>query len=69
MLTLHSVGHLRARITIAYFCLSALDLLGVLNPDHEGETPSSKSGSKVRITHEEIDGWETWIWSLQHREH
>jgi geranylgeranyl transferase type-1 subunit beta len=38
------------RITIAYFCLSALDLLGAL---------------EEKTTQEQRNGWVEWIWSLQ----
>jgi hypothetical protein len=41
------------RITIAYFCLSALDLLGALD-DH--------------VALEQRQSWADWIWSLQSRE-
>lgn len=41
------------RITIAYFCLSALDLLGALD-DH--------------VALDQRQRWADWIWSLQSRE-
>jgi geranylgeranyl transferase type-1 subunit beta len=40
------------RITIAYFCLSGLDLLGAL---------------ETKTTEEQRKGWVEWIWSLQAR--
>ena len=40
------------RITIAYFCLSGLDLLGVL---------------EVNTSKDDRRGWIEWIWSLQAR--
>ncbi|RSH89479.1 hypothetical protein EHS25_002028 [Saitozyma podzolica] len=43
-------GHDPNRITIAYFCLSALDLLGALD-DH--------------VALEQRQSWADWIWSLQ----
>jgi hypothetical protein len=44
------MSNLRSRITIAYFCLSGLDLLGALE---------SKS------TPEQRKGWEEWVWDLE----
>lgn len=49
------------RITIAYFCLSALDLLGVLNP-------TSTSGSSSSIKQERRTEWIEWVWGLQARQ-
>ncbi|KAI9632119.1 terpenoid cyclases/protein prenyltransferase alpha-alpha toroid [Dioszegia hungarica] len=43
-------GHDSNRITIAYFCLSGLDLLGAL---------------EKKTTEEQRKGWVEWIWSLQ----
>nr|ODN87186.1 geranylgeranyl transferase type-1 subunit beta [Cryptococcus depauperatus CBS 7841] len=40
------------RITVAYFCIAALDLLGVLYE---------------KTTEEQRNGWIEWIWSLQAR--
>lgn len=48
-----SAEPLTCRITIAFFCISGLDLLGTL----EDET-----------TPEERAGWVEWIWRLQSRE-
>lgn len=38
------------RITIAYFCLSALDLLGAL---------------ETSLTADERQDWARWVWALQ----
>ena len=43
-------GHDGNRITIAYFCLSALDLLGALNDI---------------FTDQEKNQWIRWVWDLQ----
>jgi geranylgeranyl transferase type-1 subunit beta len=43
---------LTSRITIAYFCLSGLDLLGAL---------------EVKTTEKDRSEWADWIWSLQAR--
>ncbi|ODO11775.1 hypothetical protein I350_00559 [Cryptococcus amylolentus CBS 6273] len=45
-------GHDSNRITIAYFCLSALDLLGALQD---------------KTSEEQRNGWIDWIWTLQAR--
>ncbi|CAO1623854.1 unnamed protein product [Parajaminaea phylloscopi] len=44
------------RVTIAFFCLSALDLLGVLNPD------SSVQG---KVADDEKQSYRDWLWALQ----
>jgi len=42
-----------SRITIAFFCLSGLDLLGAL---------------EEKTTEEQREGWIEWIWKLQSSE-
>lgn len=46
-------GHDSNRVTIAYFCLCALDVLGVL---------------REKTTEKQRAEWAEWIWSLQRPE-
>jgi geranylgeranyl transferase type-1 subunit beta len=65
------------RITIAYFCLSGLDLLGRLGPaSSRSEEGVGKAGAGnavgagaeaggKRVKEEERKGWIEWVWALQ----
>lgn len=44
------------RATIAFFCLSALDLLGAF---------SDEDGAEAKITRSERESYKSWLWSLQ----
>lgn len=49
-----------SRMLFAFFIVSALDLLGMLDPDPET--------GKAKITSEEKSGWIDWIYHCQHSE-